>query len=187
VMRRMGHARVVEDVPYGPVTELAGLAIKAGHSLKAKLPVACVDDDGVGGGVTDILQEEGYPVVPILGGSTARQRLPNGKPRFINRRSELYWNLREAFAGPSGTGEDGWLDLDPADDEMAAQLGNIKYRVNRHGQIEVETKEQMKKRGVDSPDRADALCYSVCPDEPAMEAHAQWQHSVTGDLLHRQW
>jgi hypothetical protein len=196
LLRQGGHCRVIEDIPYGPVTETAGkvqmhgLGHGGGSLLTA--PTACVDDTGVGGGVTDILVENSYPVVPIIAGSASRQVLKNGKPRFVNRRSELLWNLREALAGPSGTGEDGWLDLDPGDDDLAAQLSDIKYRVNSNGQIQVESKDEIKRRrgdtgGSSSPDRADALSYSLAPDEPRLEHRVLPEHMITADLLNKQW
>lgn len=169
VLRQGGHCRVIEDVASGPVTEFAGLIIARGSEHQAKgatVPVVCVDDVGVGGGVTDILRESGYPVVPIIGGAASAQKLPNGKPRFFNKRSELWWNMREAFAGPSGTGSDGWLDIDPNDADLLAQLSNVKYKVNRHGQIVVESKDEMSARGLSSPDRGDALAYALAPDLP---------------------
>ena len=169
VMRQGGHCRVVEDIPSGPVTELAGRVQVLGSDHQATgaiVPVACVDDVGVGGGVTDILREQGYPVVPIVGGATSTLKLPNGKPRFVNKRSELWWNMREAFAGASGTGQDGWLDIDPQDADLLAQLTNVKYKINSSGQIAVESKDEMAARGLGSPDRADALAYSLAPDLP---------------------
>lgn len=186
ILRQGGHCRVVEDIPYGPVTEFAGRIVRAGNDhMEAGWahPVVCIDDVGVGGGVTDILREQRVPVVPIVGGAAATQRLANGKPRFVNKRSELWWNLREAFAGPSGTGEDGWLDIDPQDTELAAQLSNIKYKVNSHGQIAVESKDEMEARGVSSPDRGDALAYALAPDMPEGHiAQPQADLMITGDL-----
>lgn len=192
MLRQGGHCRVVEDVPYGPVTEFAGLIIQTGHEHQAKgatFPVVCIDDVGVGGGVTDILKEQGFPVVPIVGGAAATQKLPNGKPRFVNKRSELWWNMREAFAGPSGTGEDGWLDIDPADDDLLAQLSNVKYKLNSHGQIAIESKDDMESRGLSSPDRGDALAYALAPDMP--EGHEfvrpRAEHMITSDVLDMKW
>lgn len=187
MLRQGGHCRVVHEVPYGPVTEVAGLVQVVGHGTSPQLPVACVDDTGVGGGVTDILEEEDYPVIPIIAGSASKQMLPNGKPRFFNLRAELMWNLKEALAGPSGTGEDGWLDLDPLDDELAAQLMNIKYKINRHGQIQVESKDDMKARGVDSPDRADALSYSLAPNTHRIKAKVRQGAMITSDIMSKQW
>jgi hypothetical protein len=187
LLRQGGCARVVHDIPYGPVTETAGLIQKVGGDLGTVLPTAMVDDDGVGGGVVDILKEDDYPHVAIHNGGATFQKLSNGKPRFYNKRAELYWNLKELLAGVSGTGEDGWLDLDPADDELAAQLTNIKYKINRHGQIEVESKDSMKARGLPSPDRADALAYAVAPDELLLRHQVQESHMVTSGLLTERW
>lgn len=187
MLRQGGHCRVVEDIPYGPVTQAAGLVVKHGYGMGVVAPVACVDDTGVGGGVTDILMEQNYPVVPIIAGETSAQRLPNGKPRFFNRRAELMWNLREALAGPSGTGEDGWLDIDPEDDELAAQLTNIKYRINRYGQIQVESKDEMKARHLPSPDRADALSYALCPDIPRMMPMVRDDLLINRGIMEEKW
>lgn len=189
LLRQGGHARIVHDIARGTTTELAGLVQQTGASIApAMRPTACVDDVGVGGGVVDMLQEDGYPVVPIVSGAAATgELLANGKPRFVNYRAQLWWNMREAFAGKSGTGADGWLDLDPDDDELAAQLTNVKYRINRHGQIEVESKDDMKTRGLSSPDRADALAYSLAPITVASGPRAMPERMITGDLLHAEW
>ena len=62
--------------------------------------------------------------------------------------------------------KDGRLQL-PDDDALFAQLSNRKYRVNKDGKIELERKEDMKKRGLSSPDIADALAMALYdPDEP---------------------
>lgn len=189
LLRQGGHARVKHDIPYGPTTMTRDLVLGIANDLSPYIrPIALVDDDGVGGGVVDMLEELGYPVVPINGGASATtQLMRNGKPRFYNRRAELFWNLREAFAGKSGTGDDGWLDIDPLDDDLAAQLVNIKYRVNKWGQIQVESKDEMKARGLDSPDRADALAYAVCPDEPKLSPTPHTEKMITGDLLDIKW
>ena len=48
-----------------------------------------------------------------------------------------------------------------ADDDMTfAELSSRKYRMASNGKLEIEPKKDMKKRGLDSPDRADALALS---------------------------
>ena len=47
------------------------------------------------------------------------------------------------------------------DSALVAQLSDRKYRVNEDGDIQLERKQDMKKRGVSSPDRADALALSL--------------------------
>jgi hypothetical protein len=64
------------------------------------------------------------------------------------------------------------MDLDPADDDLAAQLGAIKYKFTSRGQIQIESKDDMKKRGLPSPDRADALMLTagaVAPMDQVVE------------------
>jgi hypothetical protein len=68
---------------------------------------------------------------------------------YINLRAETYWSIRERA-------EEGRLDLDPLDDQLAAELCNLKYRRNG-ARIQIESKDDMKARGVGSPNRADAV------------------------------
>jgi hypothetical protein len=182
IVKRQGpHARVICDIPKGPTTGVSGEIVRFGNEHSSVLPVANVDADGVGGGVVDELVEARYPVLPLNGGSTKGLPLmPNGVPRFPNCRSWWWWQVREALAGPSGTGEDGYLDLDPEDEDLAAQLLAVKYRVNSRGQIVVETKDQMAERGLPSPDRADALAYSLVRERD--EGHVVTSAMVMRDL-----
>jgi hypothetical protein len=76
--------------------------------------------------------------------------MPPRKPRdFDTRRSEVWWSAREELA-------DGLWDLDEDDDELAAQLQAPRWHVDHRGRIHVETKAELAKRGISSPDRADA-------------------------------
>lgn len=107
------------------------------------VPIA-VDVDGVGGGLFDILRRRGRRVRQFSVNMPARQ-----PQRFDSRRSEVWWSAREEL-------EEGLWDLDPEDEELAAQLLAPKWHVDHRGRIHVETKEELAKRGVSSPDRADA-------------------------------
>ncbi len=78
----------------------------------------------------------------------------NQPEMFYNLRAEYYWNIRERFINDD-------IDLSSlpieALDELKAQLTAIKFEYTPKGQIKIETKEEMKKRGLPSPDKADAL------------------------------
>jgi hypothetical protein len=187
MLRQGGVCRVVEDIAYGPVTELAGRVQLLGSQQKHR-PIANVDDTGVGGGVTDILMQEGYPVhaVNSSGACSPDEKLPSGKPRFYNARSEMWWRLREYLAGPSGDGSDGRLDLDPEDDDLIAQIVAVRYKVNSHGQIVVESKDDMKSRRLPSPDRGDALVYSLVKSREA-ELTILMKEVIMGDILEKEW
>lgn len=103
-----------------------------------------IDDTGVGGGVTDGLQDQNIDVEPFNFGSVAIE-----DDKFENQKAEIYWNLREAI-------RDKKLSL-PDDKELINQLSSIKYGYSRKGKIKIESKDDMKKRGLKSPDKADAV------------------------------
>jgi hypothetical protein len=69
--------------------------------------------------------------------------------RFANLKAEYYWGLRERFEG----GRVGGL----IDEATLSQLATIRYRIRPRGQIEIESKDELRRRGVKSPDRAEAL------------------------------
>ena len=54
---------------------------------------------------------------------------------------------------------DGELDL-PDNDNLKAQLADIRYTNNTKGLLQIESKEDAKKRGSKSPDIADAVMMS---------------------------
>lgn len=113
---------------------------------------AFVDAIGIGAGVFDRLREQGAPAVAFVASERARRA-----DRFVNRRAEVFWELREAM-------REGLVDLDPADEDLAAQLGAIRFHEDSRGRIQIERKADMKARGVSSPDRADALAMTFASD-----------------------
>ncbi len=123
-----------------------------------------VDGVGVGGGVVDRLTELGHGVLDMQAGASARD-----KERFANARAEWAWAMRSRL-------EDGDIDLDPADEDLAAQLGALKYKYNSRGQIVIESKDEMKKRGLPSPDNADAaILTAVSPAGADLFARLRWR------------
>ncbi|MCY4582254.1 MAG: hypothetical protein OXE50_05565, partial [Chloroflexi bacterium] len=103
-----------------------------------------VDEGGLGGGVVDRLRELGEPVYGVQFGGRAPHRT-----RFFNTRSEIFWEVRMLL-------NDGLLAL-PPDEELAGQLVSLRYDVSSSGQVRLEGKREMRKRGLPSPDKADAL------------------------------
>ena len=103
-----------------------------------------VDEGGVGGGVVDRLRELGEPVYGVHFGGGAQR-----PTRFFNRRSEIFWELRRLF--------DLRLIALPRDEELAGQLLGLRYDISSSGQVRLEGKREMRKRGMPSPDKADAL------------------------------
>jgi hypothetical protein len=111
-----------------------------------------VDGGGVGGGVIDRLRMLRQPVIEVQFGARSDRATFNQDGNYIyaNKRSEIWGALREWLEG-------GMIDNDP---ELVAELNAMQYGyVLRDGRdaIMLERKEDMKRRGLASPDNADAL------------------------------
>ena len=116
-----------------------------------------IDIGGLGAGVYDRLKELGHSgiIVSCNSGSS-----PLDQSRYVNRRSEMWGCMRE------------WL-LDvpcqiPDSDELHADLCGIKYKFDSKTRLVMGKKEDMKKRGVRSPDASDALALTFWLPEDAL-------------------
>jgi hypothetical protein len=130
-----------------------------------------IDISGLGSGVYDRLREQGLNVHPFDGGSRAMN-----PERFANKRAEDYWYLREMF-------EKERIDLDPADDQLASQLQSIKWKLDSRGRIKIESKDDMRKRGLPSPDLADGVMMTV--RKPIHVPDITPVQDLTSDLMGR--
>jgi hypothetical protein len=110
-----------------------------------------VDAVGIGAGVADILRQKGYPAIDIQSGEKAYQ-----STRFNNKRTEMWFRLRELLRTQS-------IKL-PNDDKMIGELSSPKYSFDTAGRYVLETKDEMKKRGLRSPNIADAVVYAFAYD-----------------------
>jgi len=139
--------------------EVAGLIIaedeRRREEKKRRWETIVVDDAGVGGGVTDMLFEaqdngklKNIQVLPLVVGKNAYER-----NKYANLRAEIYFKTRDLIAA-------GNISL--LDDEMQkVQMCSIKYTHNGRGQIVLQKKEDMRKKGLPSPDKADALVMAL--------------------------
>jgi hypothetical protein len=57
--------------------------------------------------------------------------------------------------------ENGEIDIDELDDVLAAQLGSLKWTLDSRGRIKIESKEDMRKRGIPSPGGGRHDCQDV--------------------------
>lgn len=101
-----------------------------------------VDGGGVGGGVVDRLKQLGYRVIEVQSGEKAHD-----PEKYLNKRAEMWGELRE------------WLTYGCLEDDQALidDLTGPEYGIHLKGQIKLESKDSMKKRGLASPDDGDAL------------------------------
>jgi phage terminase large subunit len=117
-----------------------------------------VDVIGIGAGVVDRCRELGLPVRGINVGES-----PAVGDRYMRLRDELWFRARE------------WLDARDSrladDDALISELVGVKYKFASSGKIQVESKDEMKKRGLDSPDLADAWCLTFAGGLDRKEEH----------------
>ena len=111
-----------------------------------------IDGGGVGGGVVDRCRQLGLRVIEVqFGARSDRASIgQDGAIVYANKRAEIWGSMREWL-------RDGSIDNDP---ELLADLTGLEYGyVLREGReaIQLERKEDMKKRGLASSDDGDAL------------------------------
>jgi hypothetical protein len=148
--------------------QIAGLIAKIMREEKpAKV---CIDVGGLGVGIYDRLTEQGFSVTAVnFGGKPVESAAfdeigrPAGGP--ANRRAELWLALRKAL-------EVERIKL-PDRESLQADLVSCGYKYDSSGRMVLESKQDMRRRGVPSPDEGDAvaLCFSeaviaVAPPKP---------------------
>jgi phage terminase large subunit len=142
------------------------------------------DTIGVGRGVASTMRRLAIESIPVdVGKSPTRAVMPNGRKArdlFRNLKAELWWILRsklnkthDHFLWLSTDGEQGAeypldeLLLLPLDDaQLIKELSIPGYKTLETGKIQIEGKDELRRRGVSSPDRADALVLAMAPAAP---------------------
>lgn len=113
----------------------------------------CVDVIGLGAGVVDRLKELSLPVLGINVAETA-----SASDKYNRLRDELWFKGRE------------WLEARDcrmcADDGLIGELTTPKYTILSNGKLKVESKDELKARGVKSPNRADAWLLTFAEGAP---------------------
>lgn len=118
-------------------------AIRDAQLLGFKKVYCFIDEGGVGGGPVDILRDDGFEQVRGVNFGWSAD-----DPKSWNRkRDEMWGRMRE------------WLKTATLkdDEDLATDLTAPEYEILLNGATKLESKEHMKKRGVSSPDIADAL------------------------------
>ena len=120
--------------------EVVGRVIDAIEEFKPAL--VCIDEGGLGAGVVDRLKEQRYKVRGVNFANKSRNR-----KMYVNKRAEIWGETRE------------WLKTAdvPSDKFLKADLTAPTVKYDSMGAMQLESKQDMKKRGLSSPDAADAL------------------------------
>lgn len=123
--------------------------------------VIAVDAAGFGRAVSDALYlslAKGlYGVVEVFGSKPS-----NDTRTFVNIRAEAIFEIERKMS-------QGEIDIDGADEELLTQLRRVVFEYTDKGQRKIESKDSMKKRGLKSPDKVDALWYAATDFSPLVE------------------
>lgn len=123
-----------------------------------------IDGGGVGGGVIDRCRQLGVDVIEINFGSKAPVA------GFANMRAYMWSQMRDALREGVSL---------PADQDLKTDLIGVEYAYTLKNDLQLESKDAMKKRGLASPDLADALALTYAmPVVPTSRA------GYTGDAQH---
>jgi hypothetical protein len=145
VLRQDNYAKVLRKSHDNDLMSVVGTTIDLIKTERILPEDVYVDDVGIGGGVTDRLREQGYNVKAVKEGEKA-----SDPKEYANMKAELY-------AGKDGLAN--WLKragrLEPH--EGWVELTRIRYKKDSSGRTKIESKDDMRKRGEESPDVADAL------------------------------
>jgi hypothetical protein len=140
-------------IPGEQVRDSTRLVARAVEVLNAvyegrRVEMLFVDGTGVGGPIYDRLVQLRYGdrVTEVQFGSTAPEQTSSQK--YANMRAYMWGKCKE------------WLlrGAIPEDAQLESDLTGPGYTHDKSDRVVLESKESMKKRGLDSPDRADGLC-----------------------------
>jgi hypothetical protein len=120
--------------------EVAGHVIDAIEQYKPAL--VCIDEGGLGAGVVDRLKEQRYKIRGVNFGNKAKNQTMWG-----NKRAEMWGAMRD------------WLKTGhiPSDRFLKTDLISPRTKPDSKGTLFLESKKDMKARGLASPDAADAI------------------------------
>jgi hypothetical protein len=136
-----------------------------------------VDKIGIGLGITNrgaelhTAGEIDFEFIGVNVGSASfdDEELKAEGETFVNLRAQNWWFVRTLF-------EKGAIDIDPHDDDLAAELADIRFFRTSNGRIQIESKKDAMKRHVASPNRADSLMLAAAPPptDDAAEGGLVW-------------
>lgn len=146
-----------------------GELLKRRYKFKGLIPVK-VDDGGIGGGVVDRLKRvcrdqperfEWLDLVPVIFGRRIRNDYYHDSTSYM---MSVVKKLLMTY-GEDGREKPVELVI-PNDNELIGQLSTRKYTMTEASKIKVESKDDMKKRGLHSPDEADCVLLLCLPVRP---------------------
>lgn len=162
---RVHELREFHHIDTMETTGMVGGVLTANPGAKA-----VIDTDGLGAGVTDRARELGFDVLAFHGGEKTDLKDRSKELGFLNRRAAAWWRLREALDPRF----DSQVEL-PDDAELLGDLTAPKWKVTSNSRIQLESKEELKKRLGRSPDKGDAVVQSFWEERERRRAKMHYR------------
>ena len=135
--------RKVSEIEVLPKQDLMTTAHCIAEAMKVHRPLQTfIDGSGIGAGVVDKLRQLNFSVVDVNGGNSSIN------PRFLNKRAEMWWEMKEFIEGA--------CEL-PKDGQLKDELTSVEYDYTDKGRIRLDRKTDIMEKYGFSPDKADAL------------------------------
>ena len=150
---RCGHSIIVQRA--WPAQDPRGEVAAFLAAYRERIDEVNIDSAGIGHYFATHFDDLGYNVNFVNVGEAARD-----SNQFVNLKAELYWGLRQRFEAGDVAGL--------TDDRALSQLSSIRYKHNPRGQVVIESKEELRKRGIKSPDRAESIMLAFADRTPGI-------------------
>jgi len=155
--------------------QVAGICRRMLEAESPRLERLFVDVGGLGAGVVDRLREMGFERRLTAVNFGARALRPE---RYRNKRAEMWAGLRDWLA------DETQADL-PDDDALHADLTGPSYSWDSASRLVLEPKEDMRARGLRSPDLADALALTFAAPVRGAAPAQRYADGATPSFGHR--
>lgn len=109
-----------------------------------------IDTVGLGAGVYDNMKEKGTQCIEVISGAKPTRSAESYE--FKNLRSQMWWQFRQDVKKKN-------ICIDNGDEELLTDLTAPRYKIVNEKVIQVEAKDDIKKRLGRSPDKGDAVVY----------------------------
>jgi hypothetical protein len=165
------HGRKAEQFLSFHGMDTMDLASRVAQEIELYKPDAVfIDGVGIGAGVVDRLRQLKYDVIEVQAGARPD---PENVDKVVNKRAEMWMRTKE------------WLETAdiPAEQQLIDDLTGIEYGFDARMRLQLEKKADMKKRGLASPDWAEALIMTFAYGTPPVSSMLIARESLVPDWV----
>jgi hypothetical protein len=154
----------LDVVPGSQTPDGASVAAMIVRRRRDQCPVIIDVGGGYGGDAVGRCKDNAIAAIAFNGANSVTTNTKDGKLKFRNKRAEAWWRMREEL-DPSQEG--GSSIALPPDGELKADLASARWKLSMQG-IQLEDKNEIKKRIGRSPDRGDAAVMCLSEGQTAL-------------------